>query len=91
MQGITIHETDPTLVQRITLLAEQNRLLPEEEARHLLHQAVNHAEQEMPFYEEKSFSIPSAAQIEEAKLFRKRYAHLQTTDSVDLLRVDRDR
>jgi hypothetical protein len=91
MNQITIHESDTALVEQITLFANQYGIRPEEAARKLLHWAINHADYSSIENESHSCSKSTAFKIESAKEFRTKFAHLQTTDSVDLIREDRDR
>ena len=91
MSDIVIHETDHIVLQKISQLAKENNVTPEEEAKSLLRWAVDHVKKIRRFEEVKPFSHVPAERKEEARAFRKRFAHMQTTDSVDLLREDRDR
>ncbi len=78
MGELILRDIDETILSRLKEMAKSSGVSVEEEAKNII-----------------SNSIPKEHTREEAIAYldeiREKYAHLQTTDSVDLIREDRDR
>ncbi len=97
MSDLLIRDVDDHLIQTLETQAAAQGTSVEEYAKTILTtkatypKRLGQGEKQQKFEEEKPLTPASDSQIEAARAFRECFAHMQTTDSIDLLREDRDR